>query len=330
MGKYLKPKIVISKCIEFDRCRYNGAIISSDIVKVLKNFVEFIPVCAEVEIELAVPRDPIRIVKRNEELILIQSSTGLDVTKRMNSFAAQFLNSLEYVDGFILKYKSPSCGTKHTPYLASTQKGAAKVGKGPGLFGKAVLERFPKLAIENEGRLNNFRIREHFLTKLYTHTRFRNVKNSNSMHQLVQFQANNKFLFMAYNQELMRKMGRIVANEDKKPFQEVIKDYEIHLLNLIAYPPKYTANINVLMHMLGYFSKQLTHEEKAYFLDELEKYRAGWIPLFVMTHLLKSWIVRFNQEYLSTQTFFEPFPEELMIFDLKNTWRGRSYWQKPK
>ncbi len=326
MKDIVKPVVVSSKCVEFEHCRYNGNIISSDIVKELNNYVKFIPVCPEVEIGLGVPRDPIRIIKQNDSLRLMQSATGLDVTEKMNSFADDFLSSLEHVDGFILKYKSPSCGTKNTPYLASTHKGAAKLGKGAGLFGKAVIKNYPMLPVENEGRLYNFRIREYFLTKLYTIARFRKVKNSGKMHQLVQFQTENKFLLMAYNQSEMRKMGRIVANADKKPFDDVMKEYENHLFNIFAQPPKYTSNINVLMHMLGYFSEELTHEEKAYFLDELEKYRAGWIPLFVMTRLLRTWIVRFDQSYLQSQLFFEPFPEELMIFDLKDSWRGRNYW----
>lgn len=328
MSDFIKPIIVSSKCIEFEYCRYNGNIISSDIVRLMKDYMEFKPVCPEVEIGLGIPRDPIRIVKQNSNLQLIQSSTGRDITGNMYDFADNFLNSLEEVDGFVLKYKSPSCGTKHTPYLASTQKGAAKVGKGPGLFGKTVLEKFPKRPIENEGRLRNFRIREHFLTQLYTIARFRKVKHSGSMHELIEFQAKNKFLLMAYNQEEMRKMGRIVANPDKKPFDQIIGEYENHLLDILATPPKYTSNINVLMHMLGYFSDDLSKEEKAYFLDELEKYRAGWVPLFVMTRLIKSWVVRFDQSYLKKQTFFEIYPEELMIFDLKDTWRGRSYFKK--
>jgi uncharacterized protein YbgA (DUF1722 family)/uncharacterized protein YbbK (DUF523 family) len=328
MSDFIKPIVVSSKCIEFEYCRYNGNIISSDIVRLMKDYMEFKPVCPEVEIGLGIPRDPIRIVKQNSNLQLIQSSTGRDITGNMYDFADNFLNSLEEVDGFVLKYKSPSCGTKHTPYLASTQKGAAKVGKGPGLFGKTVLEKFPKRPIENEGRLRNFRIREHFLTQLYTIARFRKVKHSGSMHELIEFQAKNKFLLMAYNQEEMRKMGRIVANPDKKPFDQIIGEYENHLLDILATPPKYTSNINVLMHMLGYFSDDLSKEEKAYFLDELEKYRAGWVPLFVMTRLIKSWVVRFDQSYLKKQTFFEIYPEELMIFDLKDTWRGRSYFKK--
>lgn len=328
MSDFIKPIVVSSKCIEFEYCRYNGNIISSDIVRLMKDYMEFKPVCPEVEIGLGVPRDPIRIIKQNSNLRLIQGSTGRDITENMYNFSERFLDSLDEVDGFVLKYKSPSCGTKNTPYLASTQKGVAKVGKGPGLFGETVLKRFPRRPIENEGRLRNFRIREHFLTQLYTIARFRKVKHSGSMRELIEFQSYNKFLLMAYNQEEMREMGRIVANPDKKAFTQIIDKYEHHLLNILATPPKYTSNINVLMHMLGYFSDDLSKEEKAYFLDELEKYRAGWIPLFVMTRILKSWIVRFDQPYLKNQTFFEIFPEELMIFDLKDTWRGRSYFKE--
>lgn len=72
------------------------------------------------------------------------------------------------------------------------------------------------------------------------------------------------------------------------------------------------ANINVLMHAFGHFSDDLTSSEKEFFLESLEKYRQGRIPLLVNQNLLKSWIIRFENEYLADQTFFEPYPEELM------------------
>ncbi|TFG08970.1 MAG: DUF1722 domain-containing protein [Promethearchaeota archaeon] len=326
-SKWIKPKIVVSKCIEFDYCRWNGNIIRSSVVEVLKSHVEFIPVCAEVEIGLGAPRDPIRIVLENGEKRLVQPSTGRDVTELMNDFSSKFLDSLEIVDGFILKSKSPSCGLFQTKYLSGPQKGASTEGRGPGFFGGAIIEKYGNLAMETEGRLKNFRIREHFLTKLYTMADLREVKKSNEMHSLVEYQTKNKFLFQAFSQEKMRELGRIVANPQKLNFKEVVNEYEKKLCTLLESPPKYTSNINVLMHSLGYFSKNLTHEEKAYFLDELEKYRAGWIPLFAINLILKSWTVRFNQNYLQDQTFFEPYPEELMTFDIKDTWRGRDYWK---
>ena len=117
MKTFVKPNVVSSKCIEFAHCRYNGNIITSEVVRELKNYVNFIPVCPEVEIGLRVPRKSIRIIQEGEDLKLVQSSTGLDVTEKMNTFANEFLESLKDVDGFILKYKSPSCGTKNTPLL---------------------------------------------------------------------------------------------------------------------------------------------------------------------------------------------------------------------
>lgn len=324
----IKPKVVVSKCIEFEYCRYNANIISSDLVKLMKDYVEFLPVCAEVEIGLGVPRDPIRVVGTDDDMRLMQSSTGKDYTKQMTEFANSFLTSLEAIDGFILKSSSPSCGIKHTKHLAGIEKGSPKIGKGPGFFGRAVMQHYPNKAIETDGRLRNFRIREHYLTKLYTLTRFREMKEQGKMKDLVNFQSHNKFLFMAYEQNEMRLMGRVAANIDHLPADEVFSKYEKILNQMMKYPPKFTSNINVLMHMLGYFKDELTPEEKSFFLDELEKYRAGWIPLFVLTSLLQSWVVRFDQDYLRNQTFFEPYPEELMTFDIKDTWRGRSYWKK--
>jgi uncharacterized protein YbgA (DUF1722 family)/uncharacterized protein YbbK (DUF523 family) len=328
MVEFIKPKLVLSKCIEYDYCRWNGNIIKSPIVEILKNYVDFNPVCAEVEIGLGVPRDPVRIIIENDCKKLVQPSTERDLTDIMNEFANKFLNSLDEIDGFILKSQSPSCGLFQTKYLSGVQKGAPKLDIGPGFFGDAILKRFPNLAIETEGRLRNFLIREYFLTKLYTLASFREIKTLNKMHNLVDFHTKNKLLFLAFNQVKSKQLGRIVANQERIEFGVLIDQYEKILSTLLQEPYRFTSNINVLMHALGYFKKDLSHEEKAFFLDLLEKYRVGWIPMFMVTNLIKSWIVRFNQEYLEQQTFFESYPEELMTFDLRQTWRGREYWNK--
>jgi uncharacterized protein YbgA (DUF1722 family)/uncharacterized protein YbbK (DUF523 family) len=323
--EYPRPRVVISKCIEFDHCRWNGAIIKSPIVAILKSFVDFNPVCAEVEIGLGIPRDPVRIVKE-EQLKMMQISNGKDYTEKMVSFSKNFIGSIENIDGFLLKSKSPSCGLKETKYFHDIKPGSAVINKGSGLFGREVMNLCPHAAIETEGRLMNFRIREHWLTKLYTLTNFRTVKESQSIKSLTDFQAQNKFLFMAYNQNLMRTLGKIAANSSKDSFNSVIKEYEKNLFELLYIPPEFTSHINVLMHTLGFFKNDLATEEKAFFLDELEKFRAGWIPLFMMIELIKSWMARVKKPYLQDQTYFSAYPEELMNFDLKDAWRGRSYW----
>jgi uncharacterized protein YbgA (DUF1722 family)/uncharacterized protein YbbK (DUF523 family) len=325
MKDFLKPKVIISKCIEFDHCRWNGNIIKSPFVDLLKSYIDFHPVCAEVEIGLGVPRDPIRIIKE-KQLKLIQPSSLKDYTEKMETFAKKFLNSIDIVDGFILKSKSPSCGLKETKYFYDITPGSAVIDKGEGLFGREIMQLFPNAAIETEGRLMNFRIREHWLIKLYTLKHFRDVKESESTNKLIDFQTKNKFLFMAYNQNLMRKMGKVVANPLKKPFKSVSEEYEKLLFNLLKNPPEYTSHINVLMHTLGYFKKELNTREKAFFLDELEKFRTGWIPLFMVIELIKSWMVRADKLYLQEQSYFNPYPEALMNFDIKHTWRGRLYW----
>ncbi len=323
MKGFNKPVIVVSKCIGFANCRYNGLMIASDVVDKLKKHVDFRPVCPEAEIGLGIPRDPIRIIAiREGDLRLNQPATGRDVTEDMIRFAEAFLDSVPDVDGFIMKNRSPSCGIGDV----KVYPGAGKVrpqSKTKGFFGAKVWKKFPLLPIEDEGRLNNFKIREHFFTKLFTLSKFKAVRGSGQMKELVQFHASNKLLLMAANQKQLRIMGRIVANPENKKFDDVIRDYSEHLYQAFLRPARYPSNINVLMHALGYFSKELNSEEKAYFLDVLEQYRIGKIPLSVPASLIRSWIIRFKTEYLKQQTFFEPYPTALQ--EITDSGKGRDY-----
>jgi uncharacterized protein YbgA (DUF1722 family)/uncharacterized protein YbbK (DUF523 family) len=327
--EFPKPKVVISKCIEFDSCRYNGQMISSDFVKSLAPHVDFLPVCPEVEIGLGVPRGSLRLVSTAEggETRLVQPTTGRDVTAEMQSFAATFLDSLGEVDGFILKASSPSCGIKNTKAYPTAGKSAALSRSATGLFGAAVLARYPDLAVEDEGRLRNARVKEHFLAKLFTLARFREVERSGSMQELVRFQTENKMLLMAYNQTEQKALGNIAANHDHRPFDSVIGEYGAHLRRALSQAPRYTSNINVLMHALGYFSDRLSAAEKAMFLDNIQKYRDGKITICPNTTLLKSWIARFEDDYLARQTFFEPYPQDLIEVDPAVSHKGRDLWK---
>ncbi|MBN1486391.1 MAG: DUF1722 domain-containing protein, partial [Anaerolineae bacterium] len=225
------------------------------------------------------------------------------------------------VDGFILKGRSPSCGIKDVKLYPGPGK-VPPAKKGVGFFGKAVLEHYPTLPVEEEGRLKNYTIREHFLTQLFTMSDFRSVKEEHSMGALVRFQSDNKLLFMAYNQSRMRMMGRIVANPDKKPVGEILREYEHHLAAALSRPPSHTSGINVLMHALGYFSAELSVEEKGFFLDSLQRYRNHKVPLSVPVNIIGAWIARFGQPYLERQTFFAPYPEELI--SVSDSGKGRT------
>lgn len=320
MQKFPKPIVVLSKCLEFEACRYNGQVIPDSFVKKVEPYVNFKPVCPEVEIGLGVPRDPIRVISHGNETRLIQPATGGDISIKMLGFANTYLKSLKDVDGFILKSRSPSCGIKDVKLFANPEDGVA-IGKTEGFFAGKVLERFPGLAIEDEGRLRNFRIRDHFLTKLYLLANFRNVKKRKSIKGLIAFHSRNKFLMMAYNQKEMRILGRIVANQKKATYQETIARYEEHLHNAFMSPPRKTSYINVLMHSLGYFSDRLTSKEKAYFLDLLKDFRNEKIPISAILVVLKAWIIKYEQKYLEEQTIFEPYPKELI--EISDSGKGR-------
>jgi uncharacterized protein YbgA (DUF1722 family)/uncharacterized protein YbbK (DUF523 family) len=327
MREFFKPVVVVSKCITFEHVRWNGQIIASEFVEKLKPSITFIPVCPEVEIGLGVPRDPVRIVLVNGEKKLLQPATGFDFTDRMTKFSDSFLDSLDAVDGFILKSASPSSGFKNVKVYPSIEK-VSSIEKAPGFFGGAVLQKFPNLAIEDERRLLNPRIREHFLTKLFTLASFREVKKSGKVRDLVKFQADNKYLFTAYNQTELRILGKLAANQEHKAFGETMKNYETHLYYALARTPSAGANINVMSKIMGYFSHQLSTDEKTFFLSSVDKYKAGRLPLSACMSILKSWIVRFNQEYLSSQTLLEPYPEQLTELEtVFSEVDGKNYWK---
>lgn len=302
-----RSRVVVSKCLEFDHCRYDGAMIASDAVRAMQTHVEFVPVCPEMEIGLGVPREPIRVVLDQGQTRLFQPATGLDLTDKMQAFAARFLDSVGVADGFILKTRSPSCGIKEVKVYSTH---AAAVGRG--FFAAAVLERFPTTAVEDEGRLLNFTLREHFLMRVFTSARFRQVMAARTARALTTFHATHKLLLMACNQAAMRRLGRIAANLEQRPLTAVVADYAAELNRALAAPPRRPASINALEHAQGYFKTGLTAKEKQFFHKTLEQYRAGRVPLSAPVSVLQSWIVRFGEEYLASQVFFNPYPEELV------------------
>ena len=309
-GAHPRPIVVTSACLGFDACRYNGNIISAPFVQQLVTHIEFLKVCPEVEIGLGTPRDPIRLVASNEGQRLVQPATGQDLTQKMVSFSKAYLDTLEAVDGFILKNRSPSCAVKDSK-IHSGLNGADVVGKGLGLFARAALERFPHAAVEDEGRLTNARLREHFLTRLFAQARYRMLRQAPSIRGLMQFQADNKLLLMAYNRKRLREMGQAVSGYEMKNLAPMLEEYGHHLGVALERLPRYTSNIHVLLHAFGYFSDRLSSRDKAFFLNALESYREKRTSLGAVLKVMKAWIVRFGPAHLARQTYFDPYPQAL-------------------
>jgi len=307
----MKPKLVISKCLGFANCRYNGQTIPDKFVEKIVTTADVITTCPEMEIGLGVPRQPIRLGRDGEDIRVVQPAENRDVTEKMTEFTENFLSSLQDVDGFIMKNRSPSCGINDVKIYHNLSS-LSSSNRGPGFFGGKLAEYFPLAAIEDEGRLKNLPIREHFLTKLYTNLRFRAVKKAGEMKALVNFHTVHKYLFMAYNQAAYRDGGKIVANHEKLPFPQVMEIYEKNLIRIMEKPAKPAANINAIHHIFGGFSKNLSKDEKQFFLNTVEEYRDERVPLSTVIHLLKSYAIRFDSKFVKEQIFMAPFPDDLV------------------
>ena len=319
---YDKPRVLISKCLGFASCRYNGQTIEDQFVSQLAPFVEVITTCPEMEIGLGVPRKPIRIVSVDNALRLIQPATGAEVTAPMKSFTKEFIASVGSLDGCILKNRSPSCGIGDVKIYEGIDN-SSRTTKGSGFFGGAIQEQFPFTAIEDEGRLRNFTIRDHFLVQLFTFHRYRAVEEAGTIGALVTFHTRHKLLLLGYQQELYRKAGSIVANHEKLAASEVLQLYKELLVKILADVPVYTAMINSLQHAFGWVSDILSASEKHYFLEVLEEYRDERVPLSTVLHMLRSYAIRAESAYLQEQYLFEPYPRELI--SITDSGKGRDY-----
>ena len=271
-------------------------------------------------IGLGVPRDPIRIAETDGSRRLYQPASGLDVTARMEEFTREFLDSLGTVNGFILKNRSPSCGVGDVKVYRGNEE-SASVHRGAGFFGGEVARRFTDLAVEDEGRLKNFTIREHFLVKLYVLCTFDSIRAEPSMRTLVDFHTRQKLLLMAYSQKSMRVLGRIVANSDRLGIDSVLDRYRPELASALSKPARFTAMVNALQHAYGGLSSHLSDEERKFFLNTLEEYRDERVPLSVPIHLLEAWALRHGNQYLLDQSLLRPFPAELA--DISDSGKGR-------
>ena len=321
MNDKIRPKLVFSRCLGFEACRYNGQIISDAFVEKLKPFVDGVVLCPESDIGMGIPRDPVRIVIENDVPVLFQPASGKRWTEQMNEYCSKTLGELGWVDGFLLKSRSPSCGFKDTKIYRGFDSSSGHK-KGPGFFGRAVCEKFPDHPVEDEGRLKNWSIRDQFLTGVYTRAKFRAVLESEEMGQLVDFHSRNKLLYMSINQNAMRKMGRIIANHEKVHFSEVTAKYGKELGELLKTPSSYTNIINTALHAFGGVTEELSSKERKYFLDLLEEYRDERIPVSAVYTVLKSWALRMDNDYLLNQTFLSPYPKELT--EITDSGKGRN------
>ncbi|MCQ6963218.1 hypothetical protein PV02_06975 [Methanolobus chelungpuianus] len=307
-----RPRILISKCLGFSPCRYDGSMVPFPVAEAMGVYVDFIAVCPEYEIGLGVPRAPIRIILGDQDARrLVQPATGLDITERMADFTSAYLDRLDTIDGAILKSRSPSCGIGNTKIFSSSASKDCLHRKGTGFFAEGLKLHFPSLPTVDEEQLYDPAIRDDFLARVFALASFREAAGSGKMSELLDYHTRNKLLLMAFDKKAMKWMGDLAANHGKRPLDDVLKDYGRSIREVLSREAGIGSNINVLMHAIGYFSDRLTGDEKLLFEGMISKYRRDSTVLAELRQLLLSWIMRSNVEYLAQQTYFSPYPPEL-------------------
>ncbi|MDD1673026.1 MAG: DUF523 and DUF1722 domain-containing protein [Methanomicrobiales archaeon] len=312
MRAFIQPRILVSRCIEYEACRYNGGMVSNETVQRLKSYAEMFPVCPEVEIGLGVPRNPVRLVKHQMETQLVQSNTGKDVTDEIGMFADRFLKSLPVIDGIIMKSGSPSCGLADVSIHTISDDVKPRM-KGRGLFAEKMQTWYPSLPKIDERDLTDLRLRDHFLTQIFTLAEFQAVKNHEITKNLLQFHAENKYLLTAHHRKEYAILTALATNTEGRSFDVVMKEYHDHLLQTLARPARVTSHILVLRHAISHFTGALPAKDRQRFENIIDTYRRGDGPLSDTRNLIREWIVRYDEDYLGQQTYFEPYPSDLEI-----------------
>jgi len=309
-----KIRVGISSCLLGEKVRYDGGHKLDRLVRdFLGPYLDFVPVCPEVELGLPTPREALRLVEREDGAHLVFSRSGEDITGAMTAWAERRVQELEgeALCGFIFKSRSPSSGMERVKLYG---KGGIPVKGGVGIFARVFMARFPLIPVEEDGRLHDARLRENFVECLFVFRRWRQLlAGPQRAGALVAFHTRHKLLLMAHSPELYRAMGKLVADPKSLPLEDLYTCYQERLMQGMRLLPTVAKHVNVLHHILGYFKRDLGADEKAEALELIEHYRQGHLPLIVPVTLLNHFVRKYRQPYLAEQYYLNPHPVELQL-----------------
>lgn len=307
-------RIGVSSCLIGQKVRYDGShkrdlFISDTLVR----FVEFVPVCPEMEIGLGTPRASIHLAKTQGEIRLINPKTGQDLTTEMTEWADKRLTQLEKENfsGYVLKKDSPSCGMQR---VRVHQEGKPPLKDGVGIFAGQLMSRWPLLPVEEEGRLNDPRLRDNFIERVFAYHRLKAFFGKPwSVGDLVRFHTAEKLLLMAHEPAGYQDLGRLVAGAKGVPPKELYQRYGTRFMGALARMATTRKHVNVLSHAAGYFRDHASPEERRELLSVIEDFQRELVPLVAPIVLLRSLVRTKGITYLEGQTYLYPHPKEMML-----------------
>lgn len=307
-------KLGISTCLLGENVRYDGGHKHDRyITDTLGAYLTFVPVCPEVECGLPVPREAMRLVGKPGSPRLVTIRSKIDHTERMLSWAQKRVKDLEAEDlcGFIFKAGSPSSGMERVKVY---DENGVPAKTGQGLFARAFKEHFPRIPVEEDGRLHDPGLRENFIERIFALKRWRdNLHKGRTVGSLVDFHARHKLLCLSHSEKHYRAMGRLVAEGKSMPPDWLYMDYERLFMESLRLKATARKNTNVLQHMMGYFKHDLTADEKQELLDVIDDYRSELVPLIVPVTLINHYVRKYDKAYLAQQAYLNPHPLALRL-----------------
>jgi uncharacterized protein YbgA (DUF1722 family)/uncharacterized protein YbbK (DUF523 family) len=309
-----KIKLGISTCLLGENVRYDGGHkLDRFLTDTLRQYVEYVPVCPEVECGLGVPRESMHLEGNPDSPRLVTIRTKQDMTDCLVQWAQKRVVQLEKKDlcGFIFKSDSPSSGMERIRVY--NEKGIP-VKKGMGIFARIFMDHFSLLPVEDEGRLHDPELRENFIERIFTLKRWREVLGKKeSRGNVVDFHTKHKLLILSHSPKHYQMMGKLVAQAKNLPLKELYHEYQTLLMESLGLKTTPKKNANVLQHMMGYFKEQLSSDEKQELLEVIDLYRKEIIPLIVPITLINHYVRKHDQPYLKKQIYLNPHPLELQL-----------------
>lgn len=309
-----KIKLGISACLLGEKVRYDGGHKLDPYLKyTLGKYVEWVPICPEVEYGLPVPREPMQLTGNPESPRLVTSRTRIDHTEGMRKWARMRLEQLEKEDlcGFIFKSKSPSSGLSGVKIYNDS---GIPVKKGIGIFAAEFIKRFPLIPAEEDGRLQNPVLRENFIERIFVYKRWKDtVLPSKKIKDIIDFHTDHKFLILAHSARHYKTLGNLVASAKKLKFERLKYEYFYILMEGLKLIATVKKNTNVLLHIIGYFKKIISSDEKKELVEIIENYSKGLIPLIVPITMIRHYVRKYDVKYLERQYYLNPYPLELML-----------------
>ncbi len=316
-NKYPRIKIAVSDCLRGTECRYNGGHAQDDFVNHdLAKYADFYPFCPEAA-AIGTPRETIRLVGVDGQVKVLGSKSSKDFTDGIQAYNEQIIPKFlqKDIDGAVVKSRSPSCGMERIKvYRPDGQWYGSSDPMQAGLFTDQLMKQAPELAIEEEGRLNDAWLRETFMLRVFTKARWREfLAQSPDLNDFQEFHRDHKYLLLSKNESLYREMGALVATTRKHNLNESLLGYQRKLYELLAYRSKRGQVRNVLDHIYGYFKKDISANEKNLYLETVQEFYDGIVPLIAVIKVLEQFLHHYGSDYLQTQVFFHPYPADLAL-----------------